>query len=139
MAEPRRIQLSRAREWRLADHSTNCKIVDRRGAYGNPWTVSSHAGQWCVLLNASFPVLASFDTKAEAQARAVQWFHRWLTDDAWASQLPDMGRDWIVEHLHELRGKDLCCWCAAGTPCHAQVLIDLANHPLLYVEAGGAA
>lgn len=132
MGEPRRIQLSRARGWRLADRSTNCKIVDRRSVYGNPWTISSHAGDWCVLLNASFPVLASFNTKVEAQERAVQWFRRWLTDNAWAGQLPEMGRGWILENLHELRGKDLCCWCAPGTPCHANVLLRLA------AEAGGA-
>lgn len=28
--------------------------------------------------------------------------------------------------LHELRGKDLVCWCAP-LPCHADVLLELAN------------
>lgn len=28
--------------------------------------------------------------------------------------------------LHELRGKDLVCWCHP-LPCHADVLLDLAN------------
>jgi hypothetical protein len=28
--------------------------------------------------------------------------------------------------LHELRGKDLLCWCAPGS-CHADVLVELAN------------
>lgn len=144
MGEPRRIQLSRARGWRLADHSTNCKIVDRRSIWGNPWTISQHAGQWVVLLNDHFPVLAAFDTRDAARERAVQWFHRWLTDDEWANQLPGMGRDWIVEHLDQLAGKDLCCWCPLPTDgetdwCHARILINLANHPPLYVEAGGAA
>lgn len=27
----------------------------------------------------------------------------------------------------ELRGKDLACWCALDQPCHADVLIELAN------------
>lgn len=26
-----------------------------------------------------------------------------------------------------LRGKNLACWCAPGTPCHANTLLDLAN------------
>lgn len=30
----------------------------------------------------------------------------------------------IVKHL---RGKNLACWCKAGTPCHADVLLSLAN------------
>jgi hypothetical protein len=27
----------------------------------------------------------------------------------------------------ELRGKDLACWCPLDQPCHADVLLDLAN------------
>jgi Domain of unknown function (DUF4326) len=39
---------------------------------------------------------------------------------------------WIVQQpalmaaLHELRGKDLVCWCAPEA-CHAETLRDLAN------------
>jgi hypothetical protein len=41
-------------------------------------------------------------------------------------------RDWIVQQpelmtaLHELRGKDLVCWCAPER-CHGDVLIELLN------------
>jgi hypothetical protein len=27
----------------------------------------------------------------------------------------------------ELRGKDLACWCRLDQPCHADVLLELAN------------
>ena len=27
----------------------------------------------------------------------------------------------------ELRGKDLACWCALDKPCHADVLLEIAN------------
>lgn len=27
----------------------------------------------------------------------------------------------------ELRGKNLACWCALDQPCHADVLLELAN------------
>lgn len=27
----------------------------------------------------------------------------------------------------ELRGKDLCCWCPLDQPCHADVLLEIAN------------
>lgn len=30
----------------------------------------------------------------------------------------------------ELRGKNLACWCPLGQPCHADVLIEIANGPL---------
>lgn len=29
--------------------------------------------------------------------------------------------------LRELRGKDLICWCPLHKPCHADVLLELAN------------
>jgi hypothetical protein len=41
-------------------------------------------------------------------------------------------RAWIVTQpalmsaLHELRGKDLICWCAPDS-CHAEVLAELVN------------
>jgi hypothetical protein len=29
--------------------------------------------------------------------------------------------------VSELRGKNLMCWCELGTPCHADVLLEVAN------------
>lgn len=34
--------------------------------------------------------------------------------------------DGLMRDIHELRGKDLVCWCAP-LPCHADVLLELAN------------
>ncbi|MGO8055976.1 DUF4326 domain-containing protein, partial [Rhizobium leguminosarum] len=28
---------------------------------------------------------------------------------------------------HELRGKNLACWCPLDQPCHADVLLEIAN------------
>lgn len=28
-----------------------------------------------------------------------------------------------------LGGRDLVCWCALDVPCHADVLLDIANNP----------
>jgi hypothetical protein len=46
-------------------------------------------------------------------------------------------RWWIEHHLPEkleakiapLRGKNLACWCPPGQPCHADVLLQVANEP----------
>ncbi len=41
-------------------------------------------------------------------------------------------REWLLRNgeltkcLHELKGKDLVCWCAP-LPCHGDVLLELAN------------
>jgi hypothetical protein len=37
---------------------------------------------------------------------------------------------WPAGWEAELRGKDLVCWCALDAPCHADLLLELANAPL---------
>ncbi|MGE2733815.1 DUF4326 domain-containing protein [Mycolicibacterium vaccae] len=37
--------------------------------------------------------------------------------------------DLTDEIRHELAGRDLACWCPLDDPCHADVLLDLANGP----------
>jgi len=46
----------------------------------------------------------------------------------------DQFRAWAVLKVQEepgwlepLRGKDLACWCPLDQPCHADVLLELAN------------
>jgi hypothetical protein len=34
----------------------------------------------------------------------------------------------VDEMKRDLAGRDLACWCKPGQPCHADVLLDLANH-----------
>jgi len=33
----------------------------------------------------------------------------------------------ILANLHKLKGKNLACWCPLDKPCHADVLIEMAN------------
>jgi len=127
---PQRLRLSRKAGWRKPEGAV---VVSRPSQWGNHFTILNHAGQWVVLLDNLWPVLAAFDTKDEARTRAVQWYRRWLLDGEWAAGLPHLAqsRAWILEHLHELAGKDLLCWCplpADGETdwCHARVLLDLA-------------
>jgi Domain of unknown function (DUF4326) len=36
--------------------------------------------------------------------------------------------EWLAgKDLSELRGKNLACYCALDEPCHADVLLELAN------------
>jgi len=32
-----------------------------------------------------------------------------------------------LSEIGELRGKNLACWCRLGQPCHADVLLEIAN------------
>jgi hypothetical protein len=33
----------------------------------------------------------------------------------------------LAEIRAQLTGRDLCCWCPLGRPCHADVLLEIAN------------
>lgn len=35
----------------------------------------------------------------------------------------------VAEIQAELRGRDLACWCPLDQPCHADVLLEIANRP----------
>lgn len=36
-------------------------------------------------------------------------------------------RSLVAQRLDELRGKNLACWCPLDEPCHADVLLEMAN------------
>jgi len=52
-----------------------------------------------------------------------------------AAHAVEVYRDWLngpgapvkAAAASELRGKNLACFCKVGSPCHADVLLDLAN------------
>lgn len=55
----------------------------------------------------------------------VQLYREWLeTGTNFCGDAPPPTMESICE---ELRGKNLACWCKAGAPCHADVLLSLAN------------
>jgi hypothetical protein len=35
----------------------------------------------------------------------------------------------VADARRELRGRDLACWCSLDGPCHAEILIEVANAP----------
>jgi hypothetical protein len=45
-------------------------------------------------------------------------------DEALALFLRDVDRAAV---RRELRGRDLACWCPIGQPCHAELLLQIAN------------
>jgi hypothetical protein len=66
-------------------------------------------------------------------ARPSRWGNsfriaEWGREDAvahFAKNLKDAGASHV--DFSFLRGKNLACWCAVGGPCHADVLLELAN------------
>ena len=57
--------------------------------------------------------------QAEAVARHGRWLRRELVTDR-TPPTPDAIRT-------ALAGRNLACWCRAGSPCHADSLLEIAN------------
>jgi hypothetical protein len=115
---PQRLQLSRRRGFSLeaaslALNGLPAKRVARPGPWGNPFTIAD--------MQARYGLGA-----AEAQERAVALCGQWLrgTLDPARSPGPPPDRARIRA---ELSGHNLACFCKPGTPCHADMLIALAN------------
>lgn len=120
---PERIQLSRRKGWRLP---ANTVKVDRTNkVYGNPFAIyathfamsdGSRADRWSVE-----GAHVMFETKREAAEYAVTKFR----DRIMHEQMATFRGNAAVT----LRGKNLACWCRLDEPCHADVLLELANAP----------
>lgn len=131
---PDRLQLRRAKGWRLPDGAVK---VDRSTRWGNPFW----PGQRVISPGAYGSVASPYHGCRPAGgygsgprayrigrvldlAGAVQMFASYVRCDP---------SGWPPEDIrHSLRGLSLACWCplpADGEPdiCHARVLLELAN------------
>ena len=110
MTAPKRIQMTRQRPWRT-EHP-DAVIVARPSKWGNPFQVKRHQGRngWWVLKGNY--ILAETPWREVSTQVAVRLF-----------------AERTARHmdLTELAGKDLACWCPLDQPCHADVLLELAN------------
>jgi hypothetical protein len=117
---PIRVQLSRRKGWRMPPNTVS---VARPTRWGNP----------------------HYDDRRWPRTRLVAWFemmmHGWSPSAV--ADLPDTQARWVYEYCEEfrrkiggnlmeaaqseLRGKNLACWCALDKPCHADVLLRIAN------------
>jgi len=100
---PRRIQRKRTKGWRMPSGAV---YVGRPGRFGNPYVA-------LVTLTDAVPA-------AESVAGFEDLWRRWLAD-------PAPCYDHMRRALRGLAGKDLVCWCPLDQPCHADVLLRLAN------------
>ena len=92
----------------------NAVYVGRPGPFGNPFTVE--AAREAGFCNPHYA--------------AVVAYRAWLDGQPWACPSDDdfqARRTTLLTRLSELRGRHLVCWCPLDTPCHADVLIELAN------------
>jgi Domain of unknown function (DUF4326) len=113
--KPIRIQRKRTKGWAMPE---NTVCVDRSTRWGNPFTVEN-------CRDAGYK-----GTDSEVAKRCVGAFKVWLGPmwrNNWDGEDSERQRANILDHIDDLRGKNLACWCKLDQPCHADVLLELAN------------
>lgn len=119
MAE--RIQRSRAKGWKMPE---NTVYVGRPTIWGNPFDDPDLYGD--ATKRASLFRKFLYDAQDHILGpRPVEL----APGVVWPTILTELGErgQTILRRLPELRGKNLACWCPPGSPCHADVLLELAN------------
>lgn len=97
--------MSSPRVWNKRDRCTptDAVYVGRPTKWGNPYAIGSY------VQGLQGRVRVDRET-------AIFLYHQWLVRHP----------EYLAAAKHELRGKDLVCWCAP-LACHADVLLEVAN------------
>jgi len=131
MPMPERIQLRRNKGWRKPEGAI---VVARPADWGNPWRIEERDIGYELIGPDGCGV--SFDHKRDAARAAVDAYRTWLCDSEFAyvewlrpAQLEHLLalREQLLNDLSCLRFHDLACWCPLDQPCHADVLLEIAN------------
>ena len=102
VSEPKRIQRKRTKGWRKP---ANTSYVGRPTKYSNQFVIGRY----------------NFKLKRDMTAQdCVDRYKFWIISRKM------IGFD-EFDVATELKGKNLMCWCALAQPCHADVLLELAN------------
>ncbi|MEH0110579.1 DUF4326 domain-containing protein [Tersicoccus sp. MR15.9] len=121
MSAPRRVQR------RPGTPVLDGSVFVGRGAFTNPFAPARIPG-W----------------STASRHRVVEDYRRWLTEECWQDPrngilrsvggshpdllgVPYTGRPSLEAIRAHLAGVDLACWCPESQPCHADVLLHLAN------------
>lgn len=119
---PERIQLSRAKGWRKPD---NTVVVARPGKWGNPILMSEVGAQYPSLDDLGIATLVVRDFEVLA-TRGHLYFPNWRHLGGRRGPVT-----WTYPTVDEIRaelaGMHLACWCPLDHPCHADVLLAIAN------------
>ena len=110
-----RIQRKRTKGWRMPP---NTVYVGRGSKWGNPYFVYAQKyhdhkhdlNPYCVCTREE--AVEGFNRQLKLlrdnNTRCVLWFE-------------------YADIKHELKNKNLACWCGLNEPCHGDVLLELAN------------
>ena len=109
---PKRIQRKRTKGWKMP---SGCVYVGRPTIFGNPFTERG-----CIEAGYTGDIRGRC-VEAFRVFCGPHWYENWQGEEA------ERFRKRLLAALPSLRGKNLACWCPLDRPCHADVLLELAN------------
>lgn len=137
---PIRVQRKRTKGWKMPPNTVS---VTRPGPFGNPFDFRPSDCCWLAL---------SYGCRGDKRGRqqaSVKAFSEWVSPPPKGKKMVRMERGirvgtdeksfqigprfvvgpppTIDEIREKLRGKNLACFCPLDQPCHADVLLELAN------------
>lgn len=122
MSTPKRIQRKRTKGWRMPDGAV---YVGRPTRWGNPFAVGEIAQHWHRAT--THPYAFYIDRHMVVQSdQATRLFRRIVLEPS-DHQFVGHKAPTANEISAELAGRDLACWCRIDQPCHADVLLEIAN------------
>lgn len=122
---PVRLKLCRRKGWTLQAASTAlngraARAVTRPGPFGNPFAKRDEAAPWFIIDEIKFEAWVKGDRQLAGNALLVDAFARWTLETT-------TGRTFAHRVRAELPGLNLACFCPSHLPCHADVLLAIAN------------
>ena len=111
---PIRIKRSRAKGYKAGCESV---YVGRGSKWGNPFEVGSEA----------HITVKNKRNKLRPSQEQVMMVTPELACVLYRERIANLINQLGVPKVSELRGKNLSCWCDLDKPCHADVLLEMAN------------
>jgi hypothetical protein len=133
VSKPQRIQLRRSKGWRMPPSTVK---VDRATTWGNPFVVGEPSGVFADgygmhgRAEVMIPELSLQQSLALYRDLVLGFQSPEMVPHAakWAARFRERWGQHPAEVIRSaLRGKNLACWCKIGDPCHADVLLEIAN------------
>lgn len=119
---PKRIQRKRTKGWRMPEGAV---YVGRPTMFGNPFWHAQNYGSLGASLRCYRMAAHGIWDPSELSDLGDGPLHVATKDFSdWMKQFPDGPEEAIRRLLHT---KDLACWCPLDQPCHADVLLEIAN------------
>jgi len=140
--KPIRIQRKRTKGWKMPP---NTKYVGRGSVWGNPYYVKYQKCPTCgnkmwFLFDTGSElngvpckkveydkVISSYGTESDALDACIN-LYRWHIIKRNEINIKNTHKPYYVyPFISDLKGINLACWCKLSDPCHADVLLELAN------------